>query len=115
MEMIVIGGSAGAFQSILSILQGLDKKMQTPIIIVLHRLKDSDSLLEKHLQSVTHYIVKEAEDKEAVKKGFLYTAPPNYHLLLEEDESLSLDYSEPINYSRPSIDVSFESFSQALK
>src|SRR6478609_6082166 len=105
MEMIVIGGSAGAFQSILYILEGLDKNMQTPIIFVLHRLKNSSSLLEKHLQTITHYRVKEAEDKEIVRKGFLYTAPADYHLLLEEDGSLSLDSSELVNYSRPSIDV----------
>src|SRR5436190_23864693 len=115
MEMIVIGGSAGAFQNILSILEQLDKTIQTPIVIVLHRLKDTDQLLEKHLQSVTHYNVKEAEDKEQVQMGYLYSAPPNYHLLLDQDGSFSLDYSEPENYSRPSIDVSFESFSHALK
>ena len=113
--MIVIGGSAGAFQSLLTILEGLDRKIQIPIIIVFHRLKNSDSLLEQLLQSVTHYRVKQAEEKDIVKEGFLYTAPPNYHLLLEEDGSLALDSSELINYSRPSIDVSFESFSLALK
>ncbi|ESU28999.1 hypothetical protein FLJC2902T_10320 [Flavobacterium limnosediminis JC2902] len=115
MEMIVIGGSAGAFQTLLSILEGMDKKIRIPIVLVLHRLKDQGSLLEKHIQLMTHYKVKEAEDKEFVKEGFLYTAPPGYHLLLEEDRSFSLDSSEMVNYSRPSIDVTFESFSRVLK
>jgi two-component system chemotaxis response regulator CheB len=115
MEMIIIGGSAGSFSIILSILKGLDKKIQTPIVVILHRLKNVDSSLEKHLQLYSHYKVKEAEDKEVVKKGYLYTVPANYHLLLEENRHLSLDSSELINYSRPSIDVTFESFSTVLK
>lgn len=113
--MIIIGGSAGSFNVILSILKGLDKNIKTPIVLVLHRLKNSTSMLEKHLQLNTHHIVKEAEDKESVKEGFLYTAPSDYHLLLEENISFSLDYSELVNYSRPSIDVTFESFSQVLR
>ena len=115
MEMIIIGGSAGSFNIILSILRGLDKNIQVPIILILHRLKNSDSSLEKHLQLNSHYQVKEAEDKEFAKKGFLYTAPSDYHLLLEENGSFSLDSSELVNYSRPSIDVTFESFSYVLK
>lgn len=115
MKMIVIGGSAGSFQIILSILKGLDKKVQVPIIFVFHRLKNTDSLLESHIQLYTDYKVKEAEDKEKVKNGYLYIAPADYHLLLEEDLTLSLESSELVNFGRPSIDVSFESFSQVLK
>jgi two-component system chemotaxis response regulator CheB len=115
MKIISIGGSAGSFNSLLTILKGLDKNMQIPIVIILHRLKNADSSLEKHLQFHSHYKVKEAEDKEEVKKGFLYTVPANYHLLLEENLRFSLDTSELINHSRPSIDVTFESFSIVLK
>ena len=114
-EVIIIGGSAGAFNSILSILNNLDKRINTPIIIVLHRLKNTDSSFENILQRNTHYTVKEVEDKDEMKKGFLYTAPADYHLLLEEDLSFSLDASELVNYSRPSIDVTFESFSAVLQ
>ncbi|UQD56943.1 chemotaxis protein CheB [Flavobacterium sp. K5-23] len=115
MEMIIIGGSAGSFDCILSILKGLDKRLQIPIVIVLHRLKNASSMLEKHLQLHTHYTVKEAEDKEFIKNAYIYTAPTDYHLLLEENLSFSLDNSEKVNYSRPSIDVTFESFSYVLK
>jgi two-component system chemotaxis response regulator CheB len=115
MEMIIIGGSAGSFNCILSILKGLNEKMQVPIVIVLHRLKNANSVLEKHLQLHTHYTVKEAEDKEFVKKAYIYTASTDYHLLLEENLSFSLDSSEAVNFSRPSIDVTFESFSHVLK
>lgn len=115
MQLIIIGGSAGSFNLILSILKELDKEMNTPIVIVLHRLKSSKTVLEDYLQTQSHYIVKEAEDKEFIKAGYIYTAPSDYHLLLEENLSFSLDTSEEINFSRPSIDVSFESFSYVLK
>ncbi|MFA9189089.1 chemotaxis protein CheB [Flavobacterium sp. FBOR7N2.3] len=114
-EVILIGGSAGAFNPILSILNQLDKNIDIPIVIILHRLKNAASSFEAILQQNTHYMVKEIEDKEEMKKGFLYTAPADYHLLLEDNLCFSLDASELINYSRPSIDVAFESFSITLK
>jgi two-component system chemotaxis response regulator CheB len=113
-EVIIIAGSAGAFDCILSILKNLDKSMNTPIVIVLHRLKNTASSFEAILQRNTHYSVKEIEDKEKMEKGFLYTAPADYHLLLEENLTFSLDVSELVNFSRPSIDIVFESFSNIL-
>jgi two-component system chemotaxis response regulator CheB len=72
--------------------------------------KNSESNFESILQLNTHYTVKEIEDKEVMQKGMLYTAPPDYHVLLEDDRTFSLDVSEVVNFSRPSIDVLFESF-----
>lgn len=114
-DVILIGGSAGAFDCILSILKGLDKSIDIPIVIVLHRLKNAESIFESILQSQTHYRVKEIENNDILEKGMLYTVPSDYHVLLESDLSLSLDVSEAVNYSRPSIDVVFESFSLILK
>ena len=114
-EVIIIGGSAGAFDCVLTILKGMDKNIDTPIVIVLHRLKNAESNFESILQLNTQYTVKEIEDKEPMQRGMLYTAPPNYHVLLEENKTFSLDVSELVNFSRPSIDVLFESFSLILK
>ncbi|MBU0940737.1 MAG: chemotaxis protein CheB [Bacteroidetes bacterium] len=114
-NVILIGGSAGAFDCILTILKGLDKSIDTPIVIVLHRLKNAESIFEAILQSNTHYRVKEIENNDPLQKGILYTVPSDYHVLLESDLSISLDVSEAVNYSRPSIDVIFESFSLILK
>jgi two-component system chemotaxis response regulator CheB len=114
-EVLIIAGSAGAFDCLLSILKGMDKVIDTPIVVLLHRLKNAESNFESILQINTHYTVKEIEDKEPMKKGTLYTAPPDYHVLLEADKTFSLDVSEVVNYSRPSIDVLFESFSLILK
>lgn len=114
-ELISIGGSSGAFNSIISILKGINKEIEIPIVVVLHRLKNSKSTFESILQTHTHYKVKEIEDKEIIQKGILYIAPSNYHVLLESDGTFSLDVSEDVNYSRPSIDVTFESCSLILK
>ena len=59
--------------------------------------------------------IKEAEEKENIQSGTIYFAPPNYHLLIEEDRSISLSNEEKVNYSRPSIDVLFESASDVYK
>lgn len=114
-EAILIGGSAGAFKCILSILKAIDRTIEIPIVVVLHRLKNSKSNFESLLQLNTHYTVKEIEDKEPIKKGILYTTPSDYHVLLEHDYTFSLDGSEAVNYSRPSIDVVFESFAMIFK
>jgi two-component system, chemotaxis family, protein-glutamate methylesterase/glutaminase len=55
----------------------------------------------------------EAEDKTSIMSGTIYIAPADYHLLIEKDKTFSLDYSEKINYSRPSIDVTFETATEA--
>lgn len=108
-QVLVIGGSAGSIEVLLKILPGLKKHISFAIIIVLHRKKSSDSMLADLLSTRTYYPVKEIEDKELMKPGCIYVVPADYHLLFEKNKLLSLDYSEKINYSRPSIDVTFES------
>lgn len=107
-EMIVIGGSAGSLSVIISILRYL-RRVDYAIIIVLHRKSTADSILTDLLSSHSSLTVKEAEEKESIVPGTVYLAPPDYHLLIENDRTISLDASEKINFSRPSIDVTFES------
>ena len=111
-DIILIGGSAGSLEVIAYLLQSLPKTFTIPVVIIVHRMKNTSSRLDKLLikQSGLRNII-EPEDKEPVKPGMIYLAPQNYHLLVEKDYCFSLDYSEPINFSRPSIDLSFESFS----
>ena len=111
--MIVIGGSAGSLDVIISILQSLPEGFRTPIVLVIHRMKNTSSKLDKMLGKKTGIkLISEPEDKEPIANGHVYLAPQNYHLLAEADHSFSLDYSAPVNFSRPSIDVSIESFAQ---
>jgi two-component system chemotaxis response regulator CheB len=109
-DIIVIGGSAGSIEVIMYLLKSLPKKFQPPVVLIIHRMKNTSSSLNDMLSKeagVKNII--EPEDKEPIKRGRIYLAPQNYHLLVEQDHTFSLDYSEPVNFSRPSIDLSFES------
>ncbi|RYY62216.1 MAG: chemotaxis protein CheB [Chitinophagaceae bacterium] len=106
---IVIGGSAGSLQVILRILTLLDHEFKTPILIVLHRHVNADSPLEELLSFRTTLISREVEEKDRITDGYIYICPADYHTLVEKDFSFSLDDSEKINFSRPSIDVVFRS------
>jgi len=107
-KVVIIGGSAGSLQALLQILPFIEIPISFAIVIVVHRKQSDEQTLEALLALKSQVKVKDVEDKVALKPGFIYVAPSNYHLLFEKDGTLSLDTSEKINYSRPSIDVSFE-------
>lgn len=106
---LVFGGSAGSLEVLMKVLPAIDLRLSFPIIIVIHRKQGTDSLLSDLLSTKTKLRVKEVEEKEAVEPGTIYVAPADYHLLIENDCTFSLDYSEKVNYSRPAIDVTFQS------
>lgn len=112
-KLVVIGGSAGSLHVLLVILAKLKPSLQIPVVIILHRKNDSESSLSQLMALRTGLPVKEADDKEYVRPGTIYLAPANYHLLLEQDFNFSLDASEKINFSRPSIDVTFQTGAEA--
>ena len=78
-------------------------------MVVVHRKNAPESPMASLLEARTSLPVKEVEDKEPILPGTVYLAPPDYHLLVENAGSFSLDCSEKIHYSRPSIDITFES------
>lgn len=109
-ELLLIGGSAGSLPMVLKILPLLKKEMNLAVIIVFHRKQsDDDAVLVDMLSTRTEFVVKEADDKDEITSGTIYIAPSDYHVLIEKNKVLTLDASEKINFSRPSIDVSFES------
>lgn len=112
---VVIGGSAGSLEVLLKVLPILKDDLEFPIVIVVHRKQGMDSLLTDLLANKTKLKVKEADEKEPIENGTIYIAPSNYHLLVEKDFTFSLDYSEKINYSRPAIDVTFQSAALAYE
>lgn len=114
-KLLMIGGSSGSMEVILQFLPLLKRNLSIAIVIVLHRKNFSDSALIELFSSKTFLTIKEAEDKEIIQQGFVYVASADYHLLVEKNKIFSLDYSEKINYSRPSIDVSFESAADAFE
>lgn len=112
-KVVIIGGSAGSLSVLLQILPQIPKLNDFAIVIVVHRKSTDDQTLEDLLKLKSKIKVKSVEDKVPLIPGFVYIAPSNYHLLFEKNQTLSLDTSEKINYSRPSIDVSFESAAEA--
>jgi two-component system, chemotaxis family, protein-glutamate methylesterase/glutaminase len=106
-RIILIGGSAGSLQPLTSLLDGIPDDLRMPVVIVLHRLRNVQSEMDR-LLSVKKKIT-EPEDKEKILAGRIYLAPQNYHLMLETDHTFMLDYSELVNFSRPSIDMTFSS------
>lgn len=106
-RLVVIGGSAGSIEVVLGALRDLTNE-RIAIILVIHRKESLYSGLAEVLNLKSLLKVKEAEEKEPIKPAHIYIAPADYHLLIESDKTLSLDYSEKINFSRPSIDVTFE-------
>lgn len=108
-EAVVIGASAGAIDVLSRILPGISPQYPLPIFIVVHLPPDTPSLLTELFIAKCKVRVKEAEDKEPVVPGTIYFAPPNYHLLVESDGTLALSSDEPELFSRPAINVLFES------
>ena len=112
---IVIGSSAGGVAVLESILSSLPKKFPLPLMIVQHLASNSDDYLAHFLGNSCHLVVKEVEDGEPIQPGYVYLSPPNYHLMVEKKQTLSLSTDNPVNFSRPSIDVLFESASRVYE
>jgi two-component system chemotaxis response regulator CheB len=108
-ELIVIGGSAGSLQVILEMIKKLNDKIAAPILLVLHRKAHSNNVLQALLQQLSPLEVVEIDDKTEIEPNKIYITPADYHLLFEDKKTMSLDSSEKMNYSRPSIDVTFKS------
>jgi len=113
-ELIVIGGSAGSLDALLQIVPKLRADIGIPIVIVVHRGNSTEQLLVNLFALKTRIPIREAEDKEPLLHDTIYIAPGDYHLLVESRELLALDVSEKVNYSRPSIDLTFESAAEVF-
>jgi two-component system chemotaxis response regulator CheB len=113
-KVVAVGGSAGSLDSILRIISTADVNSGIVYIIIIHRKNDADSVLTGLFSSRTKLKVKEVEDKDSILPGHVYIAPPDYHLLVEDENTFSLDASEKIYFSRPSINVTFESVAEVF-
>ncbi|MCT1529539.1 chemotaxis protein CheB [Sphingobacterium daejeonense] len=108
-NIIVIGGSAGAYELIVEILDSLPTAFSDAIVIVLHRNSKYETKIESSLSKRLNRNVISVRDKLPILGNHIYFAPPGYHTLVEPDHIFSLDISDPVQFSRPSIDVFFES------
>ncbi len=107
-QAVVIGCSAGGLDALSMVLPALPASFPVPLLIVQHLNPRSMSRLPLLLDPKCAIDVREADEKIRPQAGVAYCGPPNYHLLLEPDGTFSLSIDEPVNFSRPAIDVTFE-------
>jgi two-component system chemotaxis response regulator CheB len=111
-DLLVIGGSAGSYSVLMELIPLIKNQITFPILIVLHRKNGAQTSIADIFSKKTNLQVFECEDKETLLPNNIYFAPADYHIMIEQDNSICLDYSEKINYSRPSIDIIFKSASK---
>ncbi len=114
-KAIIIGGSAGSFQVITKILGSLPVNFKLPVLLNLHRLKHVRSGFVEALSLRSSIPIKEPDDKDPIKPGIGYLAPANYHMYVELGNKIALSTEEPVNHSRPSIDLSFITAAEAYR
>jgi two-component system chemotaxis response regulator CheB len=108
-DAVVIGTSAGGVEALSVLLPAIPRRYGGAVFVVLHLPRERPSLLVDIFAPKCALAVREAEDKERVAPGTIYFAPSDYHLLVEPGPALALSMDAPVNFSRPSIDVLFES------
>ena len=114
-KAVIIGGSAGSFQVITRILHSLSPNFPLPVLLCLHRLKHVRSGFVEALSIKSGIPIIEPFDKEQIKPGKAYLAPANYHMYIELGNKIALSTEEPVNHSRPSIDLSFVTAAQVYR
>jgi two-component system chemotaxis response regulator CheB len=113
-DLIVVGGSWGGMAAVGRLLEDLPADFPAPVVVVLHRGESSGDALTTILGRHGPLPVREVDDKSELTTGYVHVAPPGYHLLVERG-SLALSTDAAVHYSRPSIDVTFESAAEAYE
>ena len=114
-EVLLLGGSAGSFRLIFNIVKNFDADLNKTVIIIIHRRKNFFSEIEKLFADNSRILMREISDKDVIEQNAIYIAPANYHTLIEKEKCFGLDVSDAVWYSKPSIDVTFESAAEVYK
>ena len=112
--LVVIGTSWGGIQALKSLLKLLKSPFSFTVVVVIHQDRHTRSQLSQLLTDMAEFRVIEASDKEPLSPGNVYISTPNYHLLVEQDGTLSHTVDIPVNFSRPSVDVLFQTAADAF-
>jgi two-component system, chemotaxis family, protein-glutamate methylesterase/glutaminase len=111
-DLVAVGASAGGIDALLTLLDQVPAPLHVPIVVVLHLPDDRESRLADLFSTRLKVAVDEAQPHAPIEPR-VYFAPPGYHLLVEQDLTFSLNCEPPVQFSRPSIDVLFESAAEA--
>ena len=114
-KVLLLGGSAGSFKILFRAVKHFPPDLNKTVIIIIHRKKNFFSEIEKLFGENSRMYLREVGDKETLDNNTIYIAPANYHTLVENEKQFSLDVSESVWYSKPSIDVTFESAADVFK
>ncbi|MBF0129590.1 MAG: chemotaxis protein CheB [Alphaproteobacteria bacterium] len=106
---VAIGCSAGGTTALRRVLPSLPRTFPLPIIVVMHAALGTGDIMAEVLGHECALSVGEAREKQSISPGHVHIAPGGYHLLVEEDRTLSLTIDPKVSNSRPSIDVLFAS------
>jgi len=107
--LIVLTASAGGLKAVSEILSNLPKDFPAPIVVVQHLAPDYPSMMAEILSRRTLLRVKQAEAGDELNPGTVYIAPPNQHVLVNPDSTLSLSDGEKVRHVRPAGDILFQS------
>lgn len=111
---IVVGGSSGGIEALVTLLPALPTTLRASVLVVMHMPRDPNSRLLDIFKPRCPLPLREAQDQDALMPGTVYFCPPDYHLLLDRGPRAALSVDPPVHYSRPSIDVLFESAADLL-
>lgn len=114
-QAVVMGASSGGLHALKKLLPAIPADFPCPILIVQHISPASENYLTVILDKISQIPVKEADEKEVLLPGIAYVAPPDYHMLVEADKTLSFSVEDKVSYSRPSIDVLFQTAADAYQ
>jgi two-component system chemotaxis response regulator CheB len=118
-DAVVIGASAGGVEALNLLLPALPKAFAPSVLVVVHVRQGQPSLLPDLFAQRCAIAVREPFDKDEIAPGTVYFAPPGYHMLVEAEDgaapSIALSVDPPVRFSRPSVDVLFESAAYAYR
>ena len=109
--LVVVGASAGGVAALRPLLAALPAALPVPVLVVIHLPRDRRSRIAEVLAGDCVLPVREACDKQPLEPGTVTFAPPDYHLLVEDEQAVALSVDAPVVFSRPAIDPLFESAS----
>jgi len=112
-EAIAIGASTGGVEALTRVLPALPADTRASVFVVLHLPRERASLLVDVFAPRCKLPVREVHDKDPIAPGTIYFAPPEYHLLIDDGPQLALSMDEPVEFSRPSVSVLFETAAAA--